>query len=141
MSQHEDSQMLVTVMGEGHQGKVSLAVQVQEHLLVLSVHAHLVQGLSHQVTPDHLFLRGLKIQVLEEAFIHLAADHLHPLVHEAPQDVILGGDIPLQEEDVNPAHCLVLQEDLHPPQGLHLKHQIFFLPSFPVHLQALQIPN
>ena len=129
------------VMDEGHQGKVFLDVRVHGHLLALSVHVHRVLGLFLLVTLDPLFLHGLKIQELGEAFIHPAADLPHHSVQEVLQDVFQEDGIPLQEEVVNPAQCPVLQEDLPPPLGLHLKLQTFLLPSSPVHLQVLQILN
>ena len=75
------------------------------------------------------------------ASILLVADLLHLLVQEVPQDVIQGDGIPLQEEVANHAQCPVLQEDPPPLLGLHLKLQIFLLPSYPVHLLVLRILN
>lgn len=133
--------MLAMDMDEVHQGKGFLDVLVQELLLVLTVHVLQVLGLSPLVIQDPLCLLGLKTQEQEVASILLVADLLHLLVQEVPQDVIQGDGIPLQEEVANHAQCPVLQEDPPPLLGLHLKLQIFLLPSYPVHLLVLRILN
>ena len=137
----EDFLMLATDMDEVHQGKGFVDVLVQELLLVFTVQVLQVLGLSHLVIQDPLCLLGLKTQEQEVASILLVADLLHLSVQEVPQDVIQGDGIPLQEEVANHAQCPVLQEDPPTLLGLHLKLQIFLLPSYPVHLQVLRILN